>query len=906
MPELSPTMSIAGDKAPNPEILPLCTAVVRLKSYGKGEENVHKCRNTRPHLFVLTPDAIQVFTTADAEGPIEDSAPKSVMLKAKDRTVSMLHPTQGPLAGLSLKNVLGHRRSPSTGDDMITGGASSFEYLEENNSLRNVQSGYGEDPEDLSEGQVFRLGVALSQIVGVEIQKDVRIKVYYQPNRPSKKGSVEEQTLMVLRGLLRTVDIMKFRDYKYGTSSTTTTSTATTAGGGGITTPGGGSPRATATITTSPIMPIHKNAHHFTIVTESREEAAGIKEDIEHAQRQLAMAVFWLSEGLPLRGSSNIMMVTVSGSNTLTSASASSNGSGAGNGGGGGSGGGTATTTTTSAPAAGNYGYTIPYPAWDTEIDMPMEVSGALANPTSRKSLTTVIRVYLSTPLGPATAEVPVLSLMQSAAEGSAPVTTRATLQDPTDPGTTLRPGKKWHVLLQWKAIKGDLVLPPIHSGNGGGGGLDRSGGGYHGSSTQLNGGGGGNNTPTSGGANTRALATPSGTAGGSGGSMAVLVGLAALSGATAVARRLRNQWARIRGGDGSPGALTSLPGAPQQSYRWKLVLIELSIETEEERSAQALPAVKRSLSVSVAPFSGLPSGTGLPHHIELLAQQYPKIITPDIARRFIIGLGSETKAFSGLSAMAQWMTENRLTDILRRPQPAFKVMKKHYPHGFPGWSRKKDCLVELECMGQWPRAYDLIAADGVSEQAMLEHLLFTYQYAFAKIDARPLPDGKTVKIVDLNGLCMSDLRSAGFKLITRVGAMLSMNYPQRLHRCFLINAPGWWAVAWKIISPIVPAKIRAQMSLFSKSDKEQALKSMLEWIDEDVIPAAYGGKNELPLSECSLEITLAKYVAKLNSELTIAEEEDEEEEWLEGASDEHDDDDDDDGAISPSTSQGE
>jgi hypothetical protein len=262
---------------------------------------------------------------------------------------------------------------------------------------------------------------------------------------------------------------------------------------------------------------------------------------------------------------------------------------------------------------------------------------------------------------------------------------------------------------------------------------------------------------------------------------------------------------------------------------------------------------------------------------------------------RFIVGLGSETKAFSGLSAMAQWMTENRLTNILVRPQPAFKVMKKYYPHGFPGWSTKKDCLVELECMGQWPQAYDAIAAEGISEQAMLEHLLFTYQYAFAKIDARPLPDGKTVKIVDLGGLRMGDLRSAGFKLITRVGAMLSMNYPQRLKRCFLINAPGWWAVAWKLITPIIPAKIRAQMSLYGKNDKEAAYKAMLEWIDDEVIPVAYGGKNELPLSECSLEIALAKYVAELNEHGAISEGEE--------RGDSCDDDENDDGAVSVSPS---
>ncbi len=169
--------------------------------------------------------------------------------------------------------------------------------------------------------------------------------------------------------------------------------------------------------------------------------------------------------------------------------------------------------------------------------------------------------------------------------------------------------------------------------------------------------------------------------------------------------------------------------------------------------------------------------------------------------------------------------------------------------------------------MGAWPRSYTCIAAEGVSEQAMLEHLLFVYQFAFARLDARPLPDGKTVKIVDLEGLSMGDLRTPGFKLITRVGAMLAMNFPQRSARVFLVNAPGWWAVAWKLVSPMVPPRVRAQMSLHgsSKGEREAARRAMLEWINEDVLPAAYGGKNEKPMAEWPLEKEMAAYVEELN-----------------------------------------
>jgi hypothetical protein len=88
-------------------------------------------------------------------------------------------------------------------------------------------------------------------------------------------------------------------------------------------------------------------------------------------------------------------------------------------------------------------------------------------------------------------------------------------------------------------------------------------------------------------------------------------------------------------------------------------------------------------------------------------------------------------------------------------------------------------------------------------------------------------------------------------------------------------------------------------MSLYGIKDKEAAYKAMLEWVDDDVIPVAYGGKNVLPLSECSLEVALAQYVAKLNENLPIEEGDEEEESKGDGSSI------DDDGAasVSPSSS---
>lgn len=350
-------------------------------------------------------------------------------------------------------------------------------------------------------------------------------------------------------------------------------------------------------------------------------------------------------------------------------------------------------------------------------------------------------------------------------------------------------------------------------------------------------------------------------------GSLGALLGLVALSGMASLVRGVRTQFARLTG----PSA-ADIYNEKKSIHEWRICFLDLEIDEEVRREnlPPSSPPVRRAISVTAATASewgipAQPSTVDLPNHIKTLIQQYPTIITADIAQRFIVGLGSENKAYSALSSMAQWTKGNGFENIVRAKQPAFETIKKNFPHGFMGWSRRRDCLVEFEAIGSWSNAYDAIVSEGVTEQQMLEHYLFIYQYAFTRLDARPLPNGKTVKIVDLQGLSMSQLKSPGFKFLTRVGAMLSLNYPQRLHRCFLLNAPGWWAVAWRIVSPIIPPKVREQMVLFGKNDQEAAKKALLEWVDEDVLSASYGGGNNVPMSEWEYEMKLKSYVQNLN-----------------------------------------
>lgn len=802
-------------------IRPILTTVVKLRSYGKAIDPHFSKKKQRPHFFILTSDFVRIFTTSDA-GTFDDHS----SIKGSSGITKTTNAALAPFSKLLI-----HSKHSPASDPL--------------------------DEEELDDAQVFRMGASLNQILDVVIVKGNRVVIYYQPNKPSKRSIhslVEEQTHTMLRSIKEAVEYMTGKDDDDALEKAI--------------------PHRNIT---------NSIAHHFTIETSDAHEARLIKNSIKIARKKLIMAILWLSDGLPLTTDCQAIMITA-------------------------------------GPRQSNSNiHTVPFPSWNSEIDLPDSVSIALAG-GARAESDILVKAYISTPLGTAIAEMPLAEIQNSAFTGGAELTALATIHEHHAASSCTAAGglsqiheeeeeedrnimsnfllkkesKKMEVCLHWKAVQGEIIndsnvsgiqdiipIKNIKSSSF----MRRSISGRHSHAlwpsmpmpTLLQWFISHARSPLLPALFFAALAIAIHYAYSSSNTIstplllaALVVSLAGNVSAVVSSRRHQQQGSDIASKPNS----SHIPISAQSSefhrtaYRWKLVLLDVEIVEETRETDPAIPLHTRTLSLSSVSMKRdptVPAHHAIPSSIRILIDRYPTVITPDIAQRFINGLGSEAKAKAGLEVMARWMIENKLDDILTRPQPVFCSMKKHYPHGYPGWSKKKDALVEIECMGVWPDAYNGIAADGFSDQDMLDYLLFNYEYTFQKLDPRPLPNGKTIKIVDLNGLKMTDLRTPGFKLITRVGAMLSVNFPQRLQHCFLINAPGWWAVAWRLISPIVPSKVRANMSLYSKNEKESALKALLEWVDEEVLPVQYGGKNVQNFSQWQYEIQMAAYVASLN-----------------------------------------
>lgn len=678
---------------------PLRSAIVALKCYGKGQNDIHACRKRRAHLLLLTPDNLSVYTSSDAgtaESSLTAASRKLLSLKHSNRFMQRLKSK-----GLSDENMSSEF------------GLQKMRKSESTSSLMNRASeeDSSDEEDELLEGQIFRIGVSLNQILSVEIHNGSEMVVFYQPNKPTKRSIIEQNKVYLYKNLMDAVDTLGSAMYKKDNKSK------------------------------ADIFGKYPDAHHFLVKFSKGEDPVEFKSEICNAQDRFQQAMVWLGRCLPLNDQSHVIMVTVGYQDSLDR-------------------------------------FCHPRPSLNDLIELPLHVGKAIAKQDSRY-LDMRISIYLSTPIGPATATVSLMEIERSDKEGHAPIQSEAILENP--PGAP--EGYKWTVTVEWAAKKTKII-----------GKLDSREIKVQQSQQQKR----------SISSRQRAVVPRKSTMDGA----KAMVFLSIIKGSVAVARRIGPRASEI-----NLGKIEEERERIRKAHNWEFRLLEIDTYLEPK----AVNLVARKISTTSGPVQHLTSHD-IPLPFQYLVKEHPGVITPDLVRRFVIGLDSETKAFNAMQQMLDYFSKRNLTNILYGPQTSFHDIKDSYLQGFIGWNAKKDCLLEIELLGQFPESYKQITSKGIKEDQILDHLLFTNLYAFKFMDNRPLPHGKTIKILDLDGLTMSHLKTPGFKFITRAGAEIATMFPQRLHKCFVVNVPGWWSMAWRLISPMIPEKVRKQMHLFGKN----------------------------------------------------------------------------------------
>ena len=149
-----------------------------------------------------------------------------------------------------------------------------------------------------------------------------------------------------------------------------------------------------------------------------------------------------------------------------------------------------------------------------------------------------------------------------------------------------------------------------------------------------------------------------------------------------------------------------------------------------------------------------------------------------------------------------------------------------------------------LERCDQFARLVMACDSAGVDVQSVARHVAVMNEYA-ARLDERPFPGGRTIRIIECSELSVWDLGASVISFARGCTRLLGPNYPERVDKVFLVNTSTSFAVCFQFFSSLFTRHLLDKVSVFSSSAAGTAAASaaLLEVIPPENLPAVYGGQ---------------------------------------------------------------
>lgn len=110
------------------------------------------------------------------------------------------------------------------------------------------------------------------------------------------------------------------------------------------------------------------------------------------------------------------------------------------------------------------------------------------------------------------------------------------------------------------------------------------------------------------------------------------------------------------------------------------------------------------------------------------------------------------------------------------------------------------------------------------------DHYVYVNEYLWQIVEAdRPL--ATMTSIIDLYGLNLSVLRQADILSFLKVFVKtMDSHFPQRAHMTLLVNAPKWFNMLYKLLSPLLRESTKEKIHIYSNGiEQDEALKQQLD-----------------------------------------------------------------------------
>lgn len=203
-------------------------------------------------------------------------------------------------------------------------------------------------------------------------------------------------------------------------------------------------------------------------------------------------------------------------------------------------------------------------------------------------------------------------------------------------------------------------------------------------------------------------------------------------------------------------------------------------------------------------------------------------------------------KAEQMLRAHVQWRKQFGTDDVMTWPEPP-EVLRKYYPGGFVGYDREGRPVSIIPFGG-----CDLKGLlNSVSLDEVMRHVVRQFEDVEEDIKRQSKKLDKAIETVtyifDFDGFALSTLASrAVIDYLTNLMCTFEDNYPERLHKAYVINAPRYFPLFWKIVRPFLSDLTARKLALYGK-DEQAWKKALLEEIDADQLPRYWGGTQTDP-----------------------------------------------------------
>lgn len=212
------------------------------------------------------------------------------------------------------------------------------------------------------------------------------------------------------------------------------------------------------------------------------------------------------------------------------------------------------------------------------------------------------------------------------------------------------------------------------------------------------------------------------------------------------------------------------------------------------------------------------------------------------IPTRFLIMQNYDRElAKTAVQNTLQWRKEHDIDTILQRPQIYFDIAKQVFPHYFVDVRDSTDHIIFV----QRPALLNLKLADhnNLTPTKLLEHYIYVNEYLWQILEGKNALATMT-SIIDLHGLNFKYLRQGDIvNFMKEFVKTMDHHYPQRANKTLIINAPKWFNILYKIVSPLLRESTKAKIEIFTRGKRQdKVLKALLGNSNnaEKLLPASF------------------------------------------------------------------